>query len=268
VKTYLTTSLSEALGVEAGMLVSLVGAGGKTSVMYGLGRELASSAGPVLLTTTTKVMYPAPGEITVLLGEENEATAREIGLALAERGVLLAGKARLDSKIQGFSPAFVDMLHGGGTAPTVIAECDGARGKSLKVPRDDEPCPAASTDVYVVLVGADCFGKSLASEEIFEGHRIAPVAGVGPDAQVSPDVVVRSVVSPDSYLGRKPQGARCCVFINKVAVCAVGQPTPDADRNRVTSAFETGFALKHSDGIERVVYGSLMYGGECFLVMR
>lgn len=266
----LSTSLCGALDVTAGMLVSIVGAGGKTSLMYCLGREIACRGEPALLTTTTKIMYPATSEtVDVVLGEETQETVSEVRRRLASGRAVLAGRARLDFKIAGFSPAFVDALHNADRAWTVIAECDGARGKSLKVPGDQEPPLAESTDIYVVVTGADCLGKPLTSQEIFEPEAVARVAGVDLSATVGADVVVKSVVSRDSYLGRMPPHARCCVFINKIGVEGFEQAGDDSGRSRVTCAFEAGLALKSHREVERVVYGSLNLGGHGgFLVLR
>jgi probable selenium-dependent hydroxylase accessory protein YqeC len=270
VRIELATSLIEALDVPDGALVSLVGAGGKTSLMYGLGREAVAAGRAALLTTTTRVLYPAAEQgVSVVLGEETEATTREIRDRLGGCGPVLAGRARLEEKIAGFSPAYVDALHHGESAWTVVVECDGAMGGSLKVPREFEPPLAESTDIYVVVVGADCLGGRLDSREVFNPEAVASVAGVEMCAPVDRDVVVRSVVSPGSYLGRKPAAARCCVFINKVGVGTAAQLCADADRARVTAAFEIGFALKSHDEIERVVYGSLEQGPDKgFLVLR
>ena len=52
----LKASLAEALGLTPASLVAIVGAGGKTSLMYGLGREIAARGLPVVLTTTPKII--------------------------------------------------------------------------------------------------------------------------------------------------------------------------------------------------------------------
>jgi probable selenium-dependent hydroxylase accessory protein YqeC len=270
VRIDLRTSLREALDVAAGTLVSVVGAGGKTSLMYRLAREIASAGGRALATTTTKVIYPPAGEVAdVVLGEEIEETVAEVRRRLLPGRVVFAGRARLDAKVAGFSPAFVDVLHQADRSWTIIAECDGARGKSLKVPRADEPPVAGSTDLFVIVTGADCLGRPLTASEIFEPEMVASIAGVGVSDTIGPGILVRSVVSRDSYLGRRPPEARCCVFINKVGVEGFDRAGEDSDRSRMTCALEAGLALKGHAEIERVVYGSLNLkenGG--FLVLR
>ena len=60
------SSLSEALGVHSGEVVSLVGGGGKTSLMYALARELSNAGKKVISTTTTHIMKPGEKESHVL----------------------------------------------------------------------------------------------------------------------------------------------------------------------------------------------------------
>lgn len=262
----LRTSLTDALGVVRGDLVSIVGAGGKTSLMYRLGNDLASAGVPALLTTTTKVMYPPKDDVsTVILGPETDATAAKIAQSLVRCKVLLAGLERVDSKIVGYSPGFVERLHRGDGGRTVVAECDGARGRSLKVPKQTEPPLAASTSVYVVVVGADCFHRPVTSPEIFNPEDVAAVAGVGLDAEISEPVITETIVSPKSYLGRKPPGARLCVFINKVE--------PDKLDSQCSrgggSSLSIGLGIKAHKDVDRVVLGSLRPRGQGkFIIVR
>gem|GEM_PF-5985489 len=51
-------SLQKALDLEGGGVVSLVGAGGKTSLMFRLAKEFSDAGESVLSTTTTKIMMP------------------------------------------------------------------------------------------------------------------------------------------------------------------------------------------------------------------
>ena len=147
----------DALGVSAGDLVSIVGAGGKTSLMYGLGHELVAAGKPGLLTTTTRIRRPDRHQVPrVVLGPETEATAGRIAEGIRSSGSVLAALEESDSKFKGFSPGYVEELYNGCRQWTVVAECDGAMGKSLKVPREHEPPMAPSTSVFVVLVGVDC----------------------------------------------------------------------------------------------------------------
>jgi probable selenium-dependent hydroxylase accessory protein YqeC len=262
VKIDLAQSLCEGLGVPAGIMVAIAGAGGKTSLMYGLGRELAEAAERVVLTTTTKIFYPTGGEVArVLLGPEVEATLDGVRSGLQAKGPLLAGREKEQAKIIGFSPGFVDSLHEHAKPVTVVAECDGAMGRSLKVPRGWEPLLPAATSLYVVVIGADCLGKTLSSGLVFQPEAVAVATGVGAGAPVDVVTAFRSVMAPESYADRKPDGARLCVFINKwdaVRAGAAGAEDP---------AMALALGLKKSQRVDRVVLGSLKYPAEPMMVM-
>jgi probable selenium-dependent hydroxylase accessory protein YqeC len=271
VRIDLNTSITDAVAVSAGDLVSIVGAGGKTSLMYGLGHELAAAGNPVLMTTTTRIWRPDRRQAPrVVLGPETEATSGRIAGAIEASGPVLAALEESRSegtaaKLKGFSPEYVEELYNGCSQWTIVAECDGAMGKSLKVPRDHEPPMAPSTSVFVVLVGVDCLGRSIGDDSIFRPPDICRVTGCSPDATVDEDLVAEAVLSRKSYLGRKPPGARMCVLLNKVDPRII-----DGQRSMAGGgvALNLALKLKQSAAVERVCLGSLKDPGRRFLVVR
>jgi hypothetical protein len=58
--------LTEALGIQAKEVISLVGAGGKTTLMFRLAQELFLNGKNVVTTTTTKILEPTSGETNFL----------------------------------------------------------------------------------------------------------------------------------------------------------------------------------------------------------
>ena len=261
----LRTSLIEALEVSAGSVVSIVGAGGKTSLMFALGREAGRRGWPTLLTTTTKIFYPRGDQSpAVILGPETEATIAEITQHLAGSRCVLAGRGRDDSKIVGFDPAFLDHI-AAREAITIVAECDGAMGRSIKVPRPYEPPLASATDIYVVVVGADCLDQAVGSEYVFNAEGLMRLAGLGKEAKITEQVVVKTILSEDSYLGRKPAGARMCVFINKVEADVLGH----RGQGTGSGVLDLAVTLKGEYGVDRVIMGELRAPREPgFLILR
>jgi probable selenium-dependent hydroxylase accessory protein YqeC len=266
VRIDLETSLTGALGISPGDTVSIVGAGGKTSLMYRLGRELSEAGNRTLLTTTTRVLYPRADDApTVLLGAESESLIDRLADRFKGSSLVFAGRERKDSKILGFAPQFLDRLRREGRGWTIVAECDGARGKSIKVPEDHEPPVPASTNVFVVVVGADSFHRPLASAAVYNPERVASVAGVGLDGEVSEPVVIETIVSQASYLGRMPAGARLCVMINKVN----GDRLDQHCFRGGGSVLSIGLGVKAHAAVDRVMLGSLRSAGtRPFLVLR
>ncbi len=263
-------SLRGALNAGPGDVVSIVGAGGKTSLMYRLVREFAASGIPVIATTTTRIMEPAEGTMPeVALGEGNASHIEVLRGMVEARGFALTGRSEAGGKIIGHSPEFVDQVSRENPDWAVVSECDGARGRSLKVPEAHEPPLPSLTSVYVVVVGADCIGEKVNSAAVYNPDAVAKVAGVPVDALIDDAVIAATVLSPDSYLGRRPAGARMLVLVNKLVpgdVLPAGDECTPVEDNPVVSL---AHRLVSSGEVEGVVIGSVGRAvEEAFAVMR
>ncbi len=64
--------LKDALKVKRKDVVCLVGAGGKTTIMFRLAKELARDDACVITTTTTRIMAPSPVETEALAVESGK----------------------------------------------------------------------------------------------------------------------------------------------------------------------------------------------------
>src|SRR4030043_2196231 len=64
--------LEESLGLKAKELISLVGAGGKTTLMFRLAKELVAGGKKVVTTTTTKILEPTSDETAFLIVNQDE----------------------------------------------------------------------------------------------------------------------------------------------------------------------------------------------------
>ena len=262
-------TLRGGLGLGPGDVVGIVGAGGKTSLMYRLVRELVAAGVPVVATTTTKIWEPAEGTVPeVVLGNGNDSHIEVLRGVIYSRGMVLTGSREAEGKIIGHSPEFVDSIRRARPDWAIVAECDGARGKSLKVPDSHEPPLPSLTSVYIVVVGADCIGEKVGSEGVYKPERVALAAGVGEDAVVDDAVIAATILSSDSYLGRRPAGSRMFVLVNKVRpgdVLSAGDTCTPVEDNPVIAL---AGRLVSSEAIEGVVLGSVgRMGDEAFAIL-
>lgn len=227
--------LSEALGLKGKELVSVVGAGGKTTIVFGLARELAGLGKHVVVTTTTMIREPAPEDWFGLI-LSNELRAAKPGL----KSLLRSGKAAVLArsrteetgpsslvgkwpnrvgplvKLKGIPPDWADELRQEWWVDYTIAEADGARGRSLKAPAEREPVLPAGTTTAVVVAGVDVVGKKLGREAVHRPERVAEILGLGPEAEVTPEAVAALLVHPEGGLKGVPLRAKVVVFLNKV----------------------------------------------------
>jgi probable selenium-dependent hydroxylase accessory protein YqeC len=84
-------------------MISLVGAGGKTSLMFALAKDLQHRKKKVITTTTTKIFQPGPEESPkVILGGIDALKEIESGLALHGH-ITWAAESIADHKLRGVS---------------------------------------------------------------------------------------------------------------------------------------------------------------------
>jgi probable selenium-dependent hydroxylase accessory protein YqeC len=157
--------------------VTLVGAGGKTTLAHALADEAAACGARVLLTTTTH-MEREPGLITdpaealrQLQHDESPLKAPKVAdlapvaplrtLSSSSRShpghVVLAGRETDDAMFTG--PADVDRQRR--AADVTVIEGDGSRRLPFKVPAAHEPVVPAWTDLLVIVTGASALGRPL-----------------------------------------------------------------------------------------------------------
>ncbi len=127
-----------------GRVISIVGAGGKSTILYCLARHHAARGKRVLVLTTTKIWVPDRAYYA-------ETALRARGLweegSFAVIGTALPGLGKLAFPEEGlFRELFLE-------ADLVLIEADGARHYPIKIPRPGEPVLLPQTDTVLCVMG-------------------------------------------------------------------------------------------------------------------
>src|SRR2546421_926134 len=148
--------LSDIIDILPGSLISLVGAGGKTTTMYTLASELAARGMRVVTTTTTNIYFPKPGETdTLIVSTETPTLLKMLSSAWQQHHrVTVAGRAIGAGKVAGLQPNQPYELLIKGGADVVIVEADGARRSMIKAPAEHEPLVPPQTNIALLLTSA------------------------------------------------------------------------------------------------------------------
>ena len=146
-------------------VVSVTGAGGKTSLIWRLAEELREIGKRVIVTTTTHMAWE-DGRDWVEARTENGRLAGEtleqIGGLLARKRCVFTGR-RAGEKIAGVLPEdgdcqWVEQLSA--LADVVLVEADGSRRHPVKVPAPWEPVIPPCTTLVAAVAGLSCLGQS------------------------------------------------------------------------------------------------------------
>ena len=199
--------------------MSFVGAGGKTSLLVHVARELAAGGRPVLVTTTTNLADPRgegdPFERIVFRPELEEAGPPGNGDVLEPvPGVtlLVSRPTDLPGKLRGIHPSRVGPLRA--AWGLVLVEADGSKRLPVKAPAPYEPVLPEGTTVVVGVVGLDALGWPMDATNVHRPERFAAVTGCAPGAPVGWDHLVALSRHPEGLF--KGATVRRVVLLNKL----------------------------------------------------
>ncbi|MFC1964587.1 selenium cofactor biosynthesis protein YqeC [Chloroflexota bacterium] len=210
--------LKKALDIQPGEVISLVGGGGKTTIMFALARELASSGKTTITATTTKIFEPSPSETPYVLVEpDEEHLVEKLHHAMEKYRHITLASARLSSgKLNGISTELVTKLAQLNKVSYIIVEADGASHKSLKAPNANEPVIPDNTSLVLAVVGVDAVGCRLTQEHVFRPEIASRLLELPMDEAISAEAVARLITHPQGIAKGSPVLARIIPFINKV----------------------------------------------------
>lgn len=172
--------LTELLSIEKNSIISITGAGGKTSLMFQLAEELKEK-GRVLVTTTTKIYVPPKGQYDYLVvgregceftfkDENSLAKGSEEKVEHIKTGIWVYGEkinednkltAVSEKKLRGFIKFF----------DYVLIEADGSKGKSLKGWKEDEPVISDLTTSTIGVLSGQTLGLKINEENIHRAYK-------------------------------------------------------------------------------------------------
>lgn len=212
------TSLRDTFGIKEKEVISLVGAGGKTSLMQALANELSMNGSTVITTTTTKILEsqsPSP----CLIVEPDEEKLFELLLQALETHLhVTLASARLpeQGKLDGVSPRLIERMAALPKVDYIVIEADGAARRPLKAPNATEPVIPSCTSLVIAVAGIDALGKPLNKENAFRPEIISMLTGLSLNEEITPATIATLLTHPQGSAKGSPPGARIVPFINKV----------------------------------------------------
>jgi probable selenium-dependent hydroxylase accessory protein YqeC len=199
-------SLIAALDCALKKEICLVGAGGKTTLLYALADEFAKSGKKTAAATTTHIEIPT--------GRRWAESLKEARQFLKKGGYAILGKEAAEDKLSYVGDAEYARLYE--YFDVLIFEADGAKHLPLKVPAAHEPVILPQADLVIGVMGLDCVGRKIGKV----CHR-APLAAelLGKSLDDRIDVFDAAKIINSRRGMQKNVRRKFCAVINKVS-CA------------------------------------------------
>jgi molybdenum cofactor cytidylyltransferase len=195
-----------------GQGIAFVGAGGKTTAMFQLARQLPP---PVIVTATTHL-----GDWQIPLADRHIIAASPAPLEAIEHGlsgvILVTGEIEedrtkpVDNKVLLWLREFC-----GYHSLPLLVEADGSRQKPLKAPGEHEPPVPDFAQLVVVVAGLGALGKPLDEEIVHRPEIFARLCGLQPGEIVTASALMRLLTHPEGGLKNIPENARRVALLNQ-----------------------------------------------------
>jgi len=190
--------------------IAFVGAGGKTTALFQLARELPP---PVIVTATTHLgnWQSSLADKHIIVTNPKEQQNLEL------RDVTLFTDEIDGERVKGLGNDVISWLREVSRdhqAPLLI-EADGSRQKPLKAPAEHEPVIPEFADLVVQVVGLTDLGKPLDDKFVHRPEIFGDLSGLRPGETITFDALIRVLVHPDGGLKNVPPQARRVVLLNQ-----------------------------------------------------
>ncbi len=208
--------LTKYLGLAGGDVCSIVGAGGKTSLLYALAEENHDQR--VIATTTTRMWDPGNSrhpfrDILVGNGESLRSGLGNYPVLLAETALEAEPPGRL--KLKGFPADAIDGIYREFQPHLLLIEADGAAGKSVKMPAPYEPPIPPLTTVVCGVIGLDCLGVPASEDNIHRFPLFSENTGLLRGQKLEADHLRLLINHREGLFKNTPPGAEKIVVLNK-----------------------------------------------------
>lgn len=195
-------------------MICIVGAGGKTSVLYRLAQELSGIGGRVLVTTTTAVFYPEREQYDQIIVDSDESAL--LFDKINGSGITVFGTSvSAEGKLLGTSSGFLDSLFEKDIFDYILVEGDGSKRKPIKAPAEYEPVIPSLTGKLLGIIGLDCLGKEASEEYVHRPELFRRITGCGEKDTISAETICRLVLHGEGLFKAAPEAAERYLVLNK-----------------------------------------------------
>lgn len=231
--------IKDIIGFKEKEVVSIVGAGGKTSLMNLLAKEISSNEN-VLITTTTKIYKPTNNEVDYLYLDYKDL----ISNLNKKKSIFAYGSSiNIDNKLIGIKKDDIKDLKE--YFNKIIIEADGSKCKDLKAWNENEPVISDETTITLGVLSLSTIGIEIKDENIHRLEIFRNLINNKNATNVDFNILIEVIFNENGLF--KNSNGRRILFLNKL----------DKYNNDIEIFLKLIKENNKDRLIEKVIYGSL-----------
>jgi len=237
-------NLFESLQQSEPLNVAVVGAGGKTTAVFQLARQVNGCA---WVTTTTHLgtdqLNLADKHFTIKSADNIDLRAW-----LAQKVSLLTGERTPDDRVKTPDGMLLESIAALAKQNQIslIVEADGARSHPIKAPGEHEPVIPTWVNTVIIVVGLSALGKPLSAEWVHRPEQFARLSGIQPGMPITLEGTIAMLLDPAGGIKGIPENAHKIVLFNQADTIKLSVDDLSMMRNLL-------------DKFDRVLVASLAY---------
>lgn len=205
--------LYQAFEIAPGDVVSIIGAGGKTSLMTALGYELAEQGWRVLATTTVPTAaYQLDLMPTAL---KADAGTQKISKALSDDRFVFLYQSVIGNILYGLGRESISRVVDTVDSDVLLVEADNANGLPLKAPLPNEPNIPPETSLVIPVASTAILGHPLDPHHVYNLPAIIEKYGFAENSRIKGAWLAQILRDEELGLRNVPRGVRVIPFLNQ-----------------------------------------------------
>lgn len=199
---------------ETQPVISFVGAGGKTTALFQLARQLQNTnRQPLIVTATTHL-----GVWQIPLADHH-IIAKDINdlKNFPQEGIILVTGEIEGERTKPVSEPLLNWLREKSKSQNLplLIEADGSRQKPLKAPAEHEPPIPEFSDIVIYVAGLSALGKPLHEDHVHRAETFSQLSGLQLGEVVTQQALVTTLTHPQGGLKNLPSHARRIALLNQ-----------------------------------------------------
>jgi molybdenum cofactor cytidylyltransferase len=203
----------EALSAELNSCIAFAGAGGKTTAVFQLARQMNK---PVVVTTTTHLGTDQSilADIHIIVSKPDDINE----IRSHPPGVVLVTGPENENRLQALDETTLAKLHELCVEHRwpLLIEADGSQKKPLKAPASHEPPIPDFVDTVVVVAGLSVLGQPLSKEIVHRSNLFSKLGKIKLGNPVTEESIYLNLSSRHGGLKNIPSGAQRFLLLNQL----------------------------------------------------